>query len=75
VALAQAETGPVVVSRISEKMELDDAALRLLADARLVPESSAVVVGKDATGVSVKTENGEHIVPLAVAQLMYVRAN
>jgi DtxR family Mn-dependent transcriptional regulator len=75
VALAQADTGPVVVSRISEKMELDDEALRLLANAHLVPESSAVVVGKDASGVSVKTESGEHLVPLAVAQLMYVRSN
>jgi DtxR family Mn-dependent transcriptional regulator len=75
VALSQAETGPVVVSRISEKMELDDAALRLLAEARLVPESSAIVVGRDASGVAVKTGSGEHVVPLPVAQLMYVRAN
>jgi DtxR family Mn-dependent transcriptional regulator len=75
VALAQAEAGPVVVSRISEKMELDDAALRLLAQAHLVPESAAIVVGRDASGVAVKTDSGEHVVPLAVAQLMYVRSN
>jgi DtxR family transcriptional regulator, Mn-dependent transcriptional regulator len=73
VALAQAEAGPVVVSRISEKMELDDEALRLLANAHLVPESSAVVVGRYPSGVTVKTDSGEHLVPLAVAQLMYVR--
>ena len=72
VALAQAEAGPVVVSRISEKMELDDEALRLLANAHLVPEASAVVVGRDPSGVTVKTDSGEHLVPLAVAQLMYV---
>jgi DtxR family Mn-dependent transcriptional regulator len=75
VPLAEAAPGPVVVGRISEKMELDDAALRMLVGARLVPQCEAVVVGRDASGVTVKTETGEHVVPLAVASLMYVRAD
>ena len=28
----------------------------------------------DAEGVTVKTDTGEHVVPIAVASLMYVRA-
>jgi DtxR family Mn-dependent transcriptional regulator len=74
VPLAEAAPGPVVVGRISEKMELDDEALRLLAGARLVPERAAIVVSRDAEGVTVKTDTGEHVVPIAVASLMYVRA-
>jgi DtxR family transcriptional regulator, Mn-dependent transcriptional regulator len=74
VPLAEAAPGPVVVGRISEKMELDDEALRLLAGARLVPECAAIVVSRDAEGVTVKTDTGEHVVPIAVASLMYVRA-
>jgi DtxR family Mn-dependent transcriptional regulator len=73
VPLADAAPGPVVVGRISEKMELDDAALQMLVTARLVPECEAIVVTRDQSGVSVKTETGEHVVPISVASLMYVR--
>jgi DtxR family Mn-dependent transcriptional regulator len=72
VPLADAAPGPVVVGRISEKMELDDAALQMLVTARLVPECEAIVVTRDQSGVSVKTETGEHVVPISVASLMYV---
>jgi DtxR family Mn-dependent transcriptional regulator len=75
VPLADAAPGPVVVRRISEKMELDDDALQLLVAARLVPESAAIVVAHDSAGVTVKTETGEHHVPVTVANLMYVRVD
>jgi DtxR family Mn-dependent transcriptional regulator len=75
VPLADAAPGPVVVRRISEKMELDDDALQLLVAARLVPESAAIVVAHDSAGVTVKTETGEHHVPATVANLMYVRVD
>jgi hypothetical protein len=65
----------VVVGRISEKMELDDEVLQMLVAARLVPESHAIVVSRDASGVTVKTDTGEHVVPVAVAALMYVRTS
>jgi DtxR family Mn-dependent transcriptional regulator len=73
VALADAAPGPVVVGRISEKMELDDEALQMLVTARLVPECEAIVVTRDLSGVTVKTDTGEHVVPISVASLMYVR--
>lgn len=75
VPLVEAGPGPVVVGRISEKMELDDAALQMLVATGLVPESAAVIVARDASGVTVKTHTGEHLVPSAVAALMYVRTS
>jgi hypothetical protein len=60
------------VSRISEKIELDDDALRLLAGAQLIPGSEAVVVGPASGGVVVKSAAGEHTIPLRLAELMFV---
>ena len=62
------------VVRISEKIELDDDALRLLADAHLIPGQRAVVVGVGPNGVTVKTDSGEHEVPTPIATLMWVTA-
>src|SRR5215208_3250900 len=44
VVLTQAEPGPVTVSRISERLEIDDAAMRLIAHAGLIPGRHATVV-------------------------------
>ena len=43
------------VTRISEKVELDDDALSLLVARQLIPGSDAVVVGPAPDGVIVKT--------------------
>jgi DtxR family Mn-dependent transcriptional regulator len=72
VALADAEPGSVTVSRISEKLELSDDSLVLVARARLIPGASAIVVSHGPEGVLVKTSAGETTVPTAVAQQMYV---
>jgi DtxR family Mn-dependent transcriptional regulator len=74
VALAQADPGSVTVSRISEKLELSDEGLHLVAAARLMPGASATVVGRDdrGGGVRVKTATGEHVVPGTVAEQLYV---
>jgi DtxR family Mn-dependent transcriptional regulator len=74
VALATAAPGGITVSRISEKLELSDDGLQFVARARLVPGSSATVVGKERDGVRVRTENGEHVVPTKVAEQLYVAA-
>jgi hypothetical protein len=60
------------VSRISEKIELDDDALVLLAGAQLTPGSEAVVVGSSPDGVFVKTAAGERTIPIRLAELMFV---
>ncbi|HEX2738044.1 MAG TPA: metal-dependent transcriptional regulator [Acidimicrobiia bacterium] len=72
VTLSKANPGAVTVKRISEKIELDDSALRLLADAALIPGSPAVVVGAAHDGVVVKTDTGEQTVPTYIAELMFV---
>ena len=68
VLLSEAVPGPVVVARISERLELDDDALRLIAHGRLIPGSDATVVGRDAIGnVTLSTAAGDQVVPVAVA--------
>ena len=70
--LSRVDPGPVKVTRISEKVELDDDALVLLAGAQLTPGSEAVVVGPAPGGVIVKTASGEQTIPMRLADLMFV---
>jgi DtxR family Mn-dependent transcriptional regulator len=70
--LAEATPGPVTIVRISEKIELDDEALRFLAQGGLVPGKDAVVVGPANGGMQVKGASGEEIVPDRLARLMWV---
>jgi len=72
VELASAGPGTVTVTRISEKLELDDAALELIAGARLIPGSPATVGDSGPDGVVVHTDAGETVVPTDVASLMFV---
>jgi DtxR family Mn-dependent transcriptional regulator len=71
VPLTQMQPGPVVVRRISEKVEIDEDAIAFLAGAELVPGSNAVVVGTNTDGVQVKSATGEQTVPRKLAQLVY----
>jgi len=48
--------------------------LILIAAARLMPGCDATVVGVGAEGVTVKTDSGEHRVPVPVAESLYVSA-
>jgi DtxR family Mn-dependent transcriptional regulator len=72
VPLAQARPGLVRVTRISEKIELDDRALALLARAGLIPGAEASVVGGAPDGVLVRGGDGEQTVPADVARLTFV---
>jgi DtxR family transcriptional regulator, Mn-dependent transcriptional regulator len=72
VALTQASPGSVRVTRISEKIELDDDALAFLAHAALVPGSVAAVVRIEGDGVVVESATGEQRVPTDVARLTFV---
>lgn len=77
VALAAAPVGSVTVARISERLELDDESLRFIAGARLIPGASVSVVsaGNGAVeGVTVRTATGDHLVPTAIAEHLYVSA-
>ena len=72
VRLADSEPGQVTIARISEKLELDDAGLNLVATARLTPGSTATVVVRDVAGVHVRTPTGEHTIPPIVAEQMFI---
>lgn len=72
VALAAAPAGTVTVARVSERLELSDDSLRMLAAARLTPGCSATVVASDGRDVRVRTATGEHVVPDGIAQHLYV---
>ncbi|MEX0665871.1 MAG: metal-dependent transcriptional regulator [Acidimicrobiia bacterium] len=74
VVLAEANPGPVTVARISEKLELSDDSLRLLARTRMIPGAAATVVGRGPEGVTVRTRAGDHQIPRAVAEQVYVYA-
>ena len=74
IALAVAAPGAVTVARISEKLELSDAGLKLVAEARLMPGCSATIVERNAEGIHVETATGEHVVPTTVAEQLYVSA-
>lgn len=72
VPLSEARPGGFTVARISEKLELDDDALNLLAAAALIPGEHADVVAVGTDGVAVTTASGGHTVPDAVARLVWV---
>jgi len=72
VELASAAPGAVTVTRISEKLELDDDALALIAGARLIPGCPATVERSDPDGVVVSTDTGTTTIPSGIASLMFV---
>jgi DtxR family Mn-dependent transcriptional regulator len=71
IPLTQLQPGPVIVRRISEKVEIDDDAIAFLAGAELTPGSNAVVVGSSTEGVQVTSAAGDQTVPRKIAQLIY----
>jgi DtxR family Mn-dependent transcriptional regulator len=72
VPLTQLQPGPVVVRRISEKVEIDEDAIKFLAGAELIPGSNAVVISTNTEGVQVTTDAaGQQTVPRKLAQLIY----
>jgi len=73
IALSQAEPGPIEVTRVSEKLELDDQALALLAAADFIPGATARITRTEPDGVVVIGSTGrEHTVPTEVARLVFV---
>jgi DtxR family Mn-dependent transcriptional regulator len=74
VPLREASPGRYTVARISEKLELNDDGLRLVAAAQLTPACNVEVVDRDTDGVSVRTDAGSHTVPDDVAAQLFVSA-
>jgi DtxR family Mn-dependent transcriptional regulator len=74
IALADAQVGPVTIARVSERLEMSDDALVLIAGANLLPGCDVTIIDANADGVTVKTDTGEHRVPARVAESLYVLA-
>jgi DtxR family transcriptional regulator, Mn-dependent transcriptional regulator len=72
IALADAQIGPITIARVSERLEMSDEALVLIAGAHLMPGCDATVLHSNAEGVTVTTDTGEHRVPSRVAESLYV---
>ncbi len=72
VALAAVAPGQIRITRVSEKIELDDAAMSILAQAGLIPGRESSVVRVEKSGIVVKGADREHLVPMAIAQLTFV---
>jgi DtxR family Mn-dependent transcriptional regulator len=72
VILSQAEPGRVTVTRVSERLEVDDAAMSLIASGGLIPGSKAEVLDRRPEGVAVRTDAGERVVPDDIARLLWV---
>jgi DtxR family Mn-dependent transcriptional regulator len=70
--LTAAPRGDITVSRISERIEINDDHIQLVAAARLTPGMSATITGSDRRSVRVTTESGEHTIPSIVADHLYV---
>jgi DtxR family Mn-dependent transcriptional regulator len=74
VALADAQIGPITVERVSERLEMSDEALVLIAGAHLAPGCDATITDAGKDDVTVTTDNGEYRVPKRVAESLYVSA-
>lgn len=74
IALNDAVVGPVTIARVSERLEMSDDALVLIAGANLLPGCDVTIIDANADGVTVQTDTGEHRVPTRVAESLYVLA-
>ncbi len=72
VPLSRAPEGRVTVARISERIEIDDVSIQLVADAALTPGRGATVTATDARAVHVLTDSGDHTIPSPVADQLFV---
>ena len=72
--LASAPAGAITVSRISERIEINDDHIRLVSTAQLTPGMTATITARSKAGVAVTTNTGQHTIPAAVADHLYVIA-
>lgn len=70
--LSECPPGEVTVVRISEKLELSDDGLALVARARLMPGCQGMVTASGAGGMHVATAAGEFELPPEVTQHLHV---
>jgi DtxR family Mn-dependent transcriptional regulator len=73
VTLDASAPGKIAVTRISEKLELDDDALAMLAGARFIPGCTGEVVDVEPDGVRIRTPVKEELIPARVAKEISVR--
>lgn len=74
VPLETAGEGPVVVVRISEELETDEEAMRLLQDCGFIPGRAAEIVGRDDDGIKVVGARSDAVLPHRIGARTYVEA-
>lgn len=72
VLLADVRAGSVTIGRISEQVQLDDEALRLLSAGRLLPGCAATVQGSGQHGMELRTAVGDVSLPVHVTEQVWV---
>ena len=65
--------GTIEVARVSEQLEIDDAAMHLLGSAGFIPGTAADIVSSTADVVRVRNPQGEHDIPIDIASMVFVR--
>jgi DtxR family Mn-dependent transcriptional regulator len=70
--LSDAESGPLTVTRITEKIEANTEAIELIARTGLIPGRTTQVVGRVDGGVIVDSGEGRQVVPDPVASEIFV---
>ncbi len=72
VALSEATIGDVVVTRVSERLEINDDHMRLIAEAQLTPGMTARITAHSDTATTVSTSSGRHSISREIAKHLYV---
>ncbi len=72
ISLAHAPEGRFTVSRISERIEINDEFIALVSRAELTPGKSATLLSSDSSGFAIRSDTGDYTIPNAVADHLYV---
>lgn len=75
ISLATVPVGEITVSRVSERLEINDDHMRLIANAQLTPGRTARVTARSDTSTMVSTGSGRHAIPADIANHLYVVAS
>jgi DtxR family Mn-dependent transcriptional regulator len=74
VVLSDAQPGVLAAARISERLQLDDDAIRLLVDTGLTPGRAVTVLSRTGNGVTIRTPAGDRLIPAPLATQIWMVA-
>ena len=74
-ALNATTSGTFHVARVSEKLEIDEAAMHVLGTAGVIPDTEVEVLELQGEGVQVRNNRGTTTIPNEIASLVFVTAH